>query len=95
MERYIKLEDVSLKGVAVFDENLDVLVPLSEVRKALQMTPTADVGKIVRDALSDLKREIHSKAIYPDSMGALPFIHVKTFDAILQNHINKYSEGRK
>lgn len=44
MSRYIKIEDITLKGVAVFDENLDVLVSLSDVRKALLMTPTADVA---------------------------------------------------
>jgi hypothetical protein len=43
MARYIDVDKVELKGLAVFDENLDVLVPLSVVRKALQMTPTADV----------------------------------------------------
>ena len=44
MARYIDVEKVELKGLALFDENLDVLVPLSVVRKALQMTPTADVA---------------------------------------------------
>lgn len=48
MARYIKVEDITLKGVAVFDENLDVLIPLSDVRKALLMTPTADVVEVVR-----------------------------------------------
>ena len=43
MARYINVDDVNLKGIAVFDENLDVLIPLSEVRNALLMTPTADV----------------------------------------------------
>lgn len=43
MERFINVYDVDLKGISVFDENLDVLIPLSTVRKALQMTPTADV----------------------------------------------------
>ena len=43
MERFINIYDVDLKGVSVFDENLELLVPLSAVRKALQMTPTADV----------------------------------------------------
>lgn len=52
MARYIDVDKVELKGLAVFDENLDVLVPLSVVRKALQMTPTADVvprAKAVRE----------------------------------------------
>lgn len=43
MERYINVNDITLKGVAVFDENLDLLIPLSDVRKALQLAPTADV----------------------------------------------------
>lgn len=48
MPRYIDVENVELNGVAVFDENLDLLVPLSAVRKMLQMTPTADVVEVVR-----------------------------------------------
>ena len=44
MARYIDVEKVELKGNAVFDESLDLLVPLSAVRKMLQMTPTADVA---------------------------------------------------
>ena len=43
MERCIKVNDITLKGIGVFDENLDLLIPLSDVRKALQLTPTADV----------------------------------------------------
>ena len=55
----------------------------------------ADENKIVRDALSDLKRQVHSKAIYPDAISVYPFITIKAFDAIVQNYINKYSEDRK
>lgn len=43
MDKFININDVVLRGVAVFDENLDILIPLSDVRKALQMAPTADV----------------------------------------------------
>ena len=43
MDKFININDVVLRGVAVFDENLDILIPLSDVRKALQMTPAADV----------------------------------------------------
>lgn len=55
----------------------------------------ADENKIVRDVLSDLKKQIHNKAIYPGERSLYPFITIKAFDAILQNYINKYSEGRK
>ena len=56
MPRYINVDDVTLKGLAVFDENLDLLVPLSDVRKALQMTPTADV--VPKDNVYSILNEI-------------------------------------
>jgi hypothetical protein len=46
----------------------------------------------VSKALLDLKREIHDKAIYPHGRDTYAFINIKTFDAILQMHINKYAE---
>ena len=48
MPRYIDADNVKLKGISVFDQNLEMLVPLSDVRKSLQMTPTADVVEVVR-----------------------------------------------
>ena len=46
MARYVDANNISLKGIAVFDQDLEVLIPLSDVRKALQMTPTADVQEV-------------------------------------------------
>ena len=48
MSRYIDADNVKLKGISVFDQNLEILIPLSDVRKSLQMTPTADVVQVVR-----------------------------------------------
>ena len=48
MPRYIDVENIELKGISVFDQNLEMLIPLSDVRKSLQMTPTADVVEVVR-----------------------------------------------
>lgn len=48
MPRYIDADNVKLKGISVFDQNLEILIPLSNVRKSLQMTPTADVVEVVR-----------------------------------------------
>ena len=48
MARYIDADNVKLKGISVFDQNLEILIPLSDVRKSLQMTPTADVVEVVR-----------------------------------------------
>lgn len=46
MSRYIDAENIKLKGISVFDQNLEILIPLSDVRKSLQMTPTADVQEV-------------------------------------------------
>ena len=46
MPRYIDVDNVKLKGISVFDQNLEILIPLSDVRKSLQMTPTADVVEV-------------------------------------------------
>ena len=46
MPRYIDVENIKLKGISVFDQNLEMLIPLSDVRKSLQMTPTADVQEV-------------------------------------------------
>ena len=48
MPRYIDSDNIKLKGISVFDQNLEILIPLSDVRKSLQMTPTADVQEVVR-----------------------------------------------
>lgn len=48
MDKYIKLNDLTLKGVAVFDENLEILIPLSDVRKALQAATAVDAVEVVR-----------------------------------------------
>ena len=46
MPRYIDSDNIKLKGISVFDQNLEILISLSDVRKALQMTPTADVQEV-------------------------------------------------
>lgn len=48
MSRYIDVENIKLKGISVFDQNLEILIPLSDVRKTLQMTQTAEVVEVVR-----------------------------------------------
>ena len=46
MPRYFDADKIELKGISLFDQNLEILIPLSDVRKALQMTPTADVQEV-------------------------------------------------
>ena len=46
MTRYIDINNINLRGIAVFDQDFEALIPLSDVRKALQMTPPADVQEV-------------------------------------------------
>ena len=62
MARYIDADNIRLKGIPVFDQNLEVLIPLSDVRKALQMTPTADVQEVR-----------HGRWLSPQSKGCLSY----------------------
>lgn len=48
MDKFINITDLKLRGVSVFDENLEILIPLSEVRKALQMATAVDAVEVVR-----------------------------------------------
>lgn len=50
--------------------------------------------EIVIDALIALKREIHDKAIYPHIQGVDSYIGLKVFDAVIQRHINNYTERK-
>lgn len=47
-KRFIDVNEINFKGIEAFPEKSEILVPLSDVRKALQMTPTADVVEVVR-----------------------------------------------
>lgn len=62
MPRYIDVENIKLKGISVFDQNLEILIPLSDVRKSLQMTPTADVQEVR-----------HGRWILPQKKGCLTY----------------------
>lgn len=44
---------------------------------------------------SDLKKEIHDKAVYTHRRGVDPYINLNTLDGILRNHLNKYREVKK
>lgn len=42
------LKKIALTASSLVDEDGDVLVPLSDVRRAIEQTPTEDVVKVVR-----------------------------------------------
>jgi hypothetical protein len=50
-------------------------------------------SEIAKEVLLELKKQIHEKAVYTHTQEVLPYISIKAFDAILQNHIKKYTEN--
>lgn len=47
-------------------------------------------AEVAAKVLLDLKREIHDKAVYPNSQDIPNYISLKVFDAVLNSCIKKY-----
>ena len=61
MARYIDANNINLRGIAVFDQDFEALIPLSDVRKALQMTSTADVQEVRHGRWQTIRETTDSK----------------------------------
>ena len=66
-----------------------------EVRGGCGAFQTNDLNKVVEELFSDLKKEIHNKAVRSYDCKIDPYISLKVLDGIIQNYINKYTEGKK
>lgn len=66
-------------------------------RKVLDNAPTTNITpkSETSNALLDLKRQVHDKAVYPYGYGFRSYITLREFDAILNNILMKYSEEKK
>jgi hypothetical protein len=66
-------------------------------RKLMVEAPTVDVvpKSEVTKTLSDIKRQIHEKAIYPHNAGIKPYISVREVDAIIQDKLKHMEERRE
>lgn len=55
----------------------------------IDMQPAADVvpKSELEHILSDLKKQIHDKAVYPNCHGVDPYISLKVFDAVINKLI--------
>lgn len=51
MERYIDANKIKLTGLPFSDVNNEVYFSLTDIRKAIEQTPTADVVEVVRKAI--------------------------------------------
>ena len=70
-------------------------VGLEAVLESLNRQPTAEVvaKSEVINTLSDIKRQIHEKAIYPHNAGIKPYISVREVDAIIEAEMRKHKGG--
>ena len=48
----------------------------------------------VGDILSDLKKEIHNRAVFANIKGVDPYVTLRTLDAVINGFIKKYGEKR-
>jgi hypothetical protein len=64
--------------------------------KMVQDMPTADVvpkSEVAREILSDLKKKIHDRAVYPHNSHIDPYISLKAVDAIIEKEISHAKGG--
>ena len=64
-------------------------------KRCLQLVndaPTADVvpRAELEHILSDLKKQIHDKAVYPETRSVKPYISLKVVDAIINNKMEEF-----
>lgn len=80
MPRYIDANKIKLTGITFSDVNNEVYFSLSDVRKAIEQTPTADVVEVVR--CKDCK--------YQDDCDRR-MVH-RTRDYVLEQNISTYNK---
>lgn len=51
--------------------------------------------KRIETILSDLKKEIHNRAVYPHGIGGSPYITLKVLDAIIKNKVEEIKNEKE
>lgn len=49
------------------------------------------MDKHIRDALLDLKKQVHNRATFPNGIEDSAFINLNVLDALINNSIRKYT----
>lgn len=99
MARYIdadKLIEFITKGLNNPDKTKAFGYDAIEILTEIEYAPTADVvpKKEIVNVLYDLKIAVHNKAYHTNTKDIPTYVTLKTFDAVVQDLINKY-DGRK
>ncbi len=91
MTRYLLAREVAERI------SIELNIPLSDVVDVLVKIPVGDVisKSEAIETLSDIKRQIHEKAIYPNNAGIKPYISVREVDAIIQDKLKHMEERRE
>ena len=90
MARYIDADKVMQEINRIGGHNLCEWETIG-VKALIDRQPTVDVApksEVAKNALFELKKLIHNKAVYTNSQDIPNYIQLKVFDAILQNYIN-------
>ena len=61
--------------------------------KTIPIADVAPKSEVAKKVLLELKKQIHDKAVYTNSQDIPNYIHLKVFDAVLNNCIKQYAEG--
>ena len=68
-----------------------------KIKCYVELSPTADVverGAFAKRLLLDLKAAVTNKATYPDFNADYAYVNLKVFNALVQEFIKKYEEGK-
>lgn len=99
MDEFIKREDAlnaikalrSVCGCSAIDRD-DAENAIMDCHTA-DVVPKSEVRQEVVKILSDIKRQIHEKAIYPHNAGIKPYISVREIDTIIEKEISHAKGG--
>ena len=88
-------EDIASGDEAVERCSLSFAFKLMEMEERGKQLMWEHDAKVVLELLSDLKKEIHNKAVHSHNCKIDSYISLKALDGIIQKYINKYTEGKK
>ena len=77
-----KIAEANSYRMAIVDSEFLDLINDAETE---DVAPKSEVAK---NALLELKKQVHDKAVYTNSQDIPNYINLKVFDAILQNYLN-------
>ena len=78
-----------------FGKDKEVYITIKNNTACKFFNPTADVApksEVAKELLSDLKKAVHDKAVYPHNE-EFAFINLRVFDTVIQSYLKKYAES--